>query len=80
MTGEPVGMPTIDWASMTPPQHSTAFSVLATVHADVVSRIRVGEGHDNSVLFELAADINKALHAGNDDLARREHQLTGATR
>ena len=68
----------IDWASYTRPQHEAVFDVLAAVHADTISRIRVGEGIDNTPLFALATDINNAMHAGNDDLARREHRYEKA--
>lgn len=64
----------IDWASMSRDEHGAVFDVLAAVHAHTISRVRAGEGIDNTPLFNLAADLNQAMHAGNDDLARREHR------
>lgn len=65
----------IDWAGMTLGEHEQVFAVLCAVHAHTISRIRIGEGIDNTPLFNLVADINKAMHAGNDDLVRREHRM-----
>jgi hypothetical protein len=45
------------------------------MHEAVLSYVRIGEGHDNGALFALAADFNNTMHAGNDDLARREQEL-----
>lgn len=70
-------MADIDWAGMTSAQHKTAFAVLAWLHADVISHVRIGEGHDNTELFALAADINHAMQRGNDELVRREVAMTG---
>jgi hypothetical protein len=69
------GASLVDWATLTPAQHSTAFALLRRMHEAVLSYVRIGEGHDNGALFALAADFNNTMHAGNDDLARREQEL-----
>lgn len=63
----------IDWAGMTMGEHEQVFAVLSAVHAHTISRI--GEGIDNMPLLELGRDLNKAMHAANDDLTRREHRF-----
>lgn len=67
----------IDWAALSRPQHEAVFAALVNVHDDVLSRVRVGEGRDNTTLFTLASDLNTAMGAGNDDLARRELAFIG---
>lgn len=67
----------IDWAGFSRAQHQAAFSTLANVHEEVVSRVRVEEGRDNMTLLTLAVDLNAAMRAGDDDLVRRERALAG---
>ncbi len=71
-------MQDIDWAAMTRTQHEASFNMLVVFHDDMNGRLRIGEGHDNGDLFDISRDINKAMHAANDDLARREAELTEA--
>ena len=56
-------------------EHKQVFAVIAAIHSATIDRIRVGEGIDNRPLFDLAHDLNNAMHAGNDDLVRREHRM-----
>lgn len=77
---EPPAVDLVDWPSLTLDQHAAAFRILRRAHEAVLARVVIAEGHDNTALFALAKDINNAMHAGNDDLARREHEMTGSTR
>jgi hypothetical protein len=69
----------IDWASLSRSQHAAVFETLRTVHTDVINRVKIKDGHDNSDLFAIASDLNQAMHAGNDDLVRREHRFERAS-
>lgn len=65
----------VEWGALTRPEHKAVFNVLKDMHDDVIGRVKVKDGHDNSDLFAIATDLNRVMHAGNDDLARREHRF-----
>lgn len=69
----------IDWNALTLPQHQAVLAALTQMHQEVISRVRIKDGHDNAALFAVAVEVNKAMHAGNDDLARRDHSMSPVT-
>lgn len=66
----------IDWPALTLAQHETTFATLHAVHRAIIDRVDPGTP-EAGVMLALAVDINKVMHAGNDDLARREAELAG---
>lgn len=69
---DPNGLHDLDWSSMTRVEHTAAFAALRACHAEAMSRVRIKDGHDNTDILDFGIAINRAMHAANDDLARRE--------
>jgi len=66
------GLQDLDWSAMSRVEHTATFAALRACHAEAMSHVRIKDGHDNTDVLDLGIAINRAMHAGNDDLARRE--------